>query len=533
MLAKFIQDNCLTVKGGFNNRCCLESWWTNRNFSSELQEIHDLTNQLDATIVNRCWHVVNDIYTIPACVVCNKPTKFKGFSEGYYRTCSQPCSTRDPLRNEKIRANTDHSSKSAKAKATNLERYGVSNFMASEAGKAQIARTKLERYGDPKFNNQAKIKRTNVERYGSEYWFSSEDGQRALTSRRKIHGGSFKILPDSAKLLNDFQFLLRENQNGKSIIEISEDIGVTCTAVTNKFIENGIEPIKYPSRKQVLQRKLTDKFKVYNPRCNDRKVLNPKELDIYFPERGLAVELNGLYWHSYNRLETTEERYRHWNKTKAANDLGISLIHITDREYLEKPDIIESIISNKLGSPQTAIRASKCDIREVSLSEEKAFLEANHIQGHSGSSIKLGLYHGDTLVYLMSFGKTRFDKKYEYELIRMCSLIGHRVHGAASKIFNYFIDEYQPSSVVSYCDLSKFSGGTYEQLGFTLDHISEPGYFYYKGNKIVSRYSSQKSNLKKILKSFDPELSESQNMFASGYRRYWNCGNGVYVYHKL
>lgn len=31
---------------------------------------------------------------------------------------------------------------------------------------------------------------------------------------------------------------------------------------------------------------------------NDRKVLDGKELDVYLPEKNLAIEFNGLYWHS-------------------------------------------------------------------------------------------------------------------------------------------------------------------------------------------------------------------------------------------
>jgi G:T-mismatch repair DNA endonuclease (very short patch repair protein) len=44
---------------------------------------------------------------------------------------------------------------------------------------------------------------------------------------------------------------------------------------------------------------------------NDRTVLNGKELDIYLPDYNLAIEFNGLYWHS----EDYVGKNYHLNKT--------------------------------------------------------------------------------------------------------------------------------------------------------------------------------------------------------------------------
>ena len=52
----------------------------------------------------------------------------------------------------------------------------------------------------------------------------------------------------------------------------------------------------------------------------------------------------------------------------------------------------------------------------------------------------------------MTFGKTRFSKKYEWELLRFCSKLNYHVVGAAGKLLSYFEKTYQPKSLVSYAD---------------------------------------------------------------------------------
>ena len=69
-----------------------------------------------------------------------------------------------------------------------------------------------------------------------------------------------------------------------------------------------------------------------------------------------------------------------------------------------------------------------------------------------GQKIRLGLYYNNQLVSLMTFGKSRFNKNCEYELLRYCS--HYNVVGGAEKLFKHFINEYKPSSIVSYSNLT-------------------------------------------------------------------------------
>ena len=259
-----------------------------------------------------------------------------------------------------------------------------------------------------------------------------------------------------------------------------------------------------------------------------RKIIPPKELDIYIPSKKLAIEYDGMYWHSTFEKEA---RNYHLNKTERCEEKCIQLIHIFENEWLYKQDIVKSRLKNLLGIYDATVYARKCEVREVTSKESKIFQETNHIQGACNSSVNLGLYFNNELISLMTFGKCRFNKNYEWELLRFCNKLGYHVPGAAGKLLKHFEKTYNPTSLISYADRRWSRGKLYDALGFTLDHISRPNYWYYKNGdyELKSRVNFQKHKLKDKLEKFDPKLSESENMKNNGYLKIYDCGNLVYV----
>ncbi|QPX63106.1 putative homing endonuclease [Campylobacter phage F336] len=257
---------------------------------------------------------------------------------------------------------------------------------------------------------------------------------------------------------------------------------------------------------------------------NDYSILGDKELDFYLPDHNLAIECNGDYWHSESN---GKDKNYHLDKTERCKEKGIQLLHIFESSWIEKKEIWTSIINNKLGK-SNKIMARKCVIKEVPKTEEKEFLDINHLQGFTGSSICYGLYYQDELVCLMSFGKPRFTGKYDWELIRLCTKKNTNVIGGASKLLSYF-HKNNKGSLISYSDRLYSDGSIYLKLGFTFSHYSSPGYYYFKNNKTHSRQQFMKHKLKDKLERFDPNLTESENMKVNGYNRVWDCGQGVWV----
>ena len=262
---------------------------------------------------------------------------------------------------------------------------------------------------------------------------------------------------------------------------------------------------------------------------SDRDCIKPLELDILIPQKKIAIEFDGMYWHS----EEDKPKNYHLNKTELCEAKGIQLIHIFEDEWLYKRPIVESRLKNLLGIYDKTVFARKCEVREVTPSESMKFQEENHIQGAIGAKVHLGLFCESQLISLMTFGKSRFSKKAEWELLRFCNKLGYHIPGGAGKLLKQFERAYSPKSLISYADRRWSRGKLYEALGFKLDHVSKPDYWYIDTTSefwfLQSRYQFQKHKLPKILKKFDPNRTEVENMLDNDYRRIFDCGNLVFM----
>lgn len=260
---------------------------------------------------------------------------------------------------------------------------------------------------------------------------------------------------------------------------------------------------------------------------NDRLFLGGKELDILIPSHNIAIEYNGIYWHS----ELFKSNNYHLNKTNICELKGIKLIHIFEDEWLFKEEIVKSRIKNILGLTENKIFGRNCIIKEVSSKESKEFLEKNHVQGNINSKIKLGLYYKDELVSLMTFGNLRrslglYSFSGGYELFRFCNKLNTNVIGAASKLLKYFINNYNPNEIITYADRRWSTGGLYEKLGFEFIHNSKPNYFYVFNNIRKNRFGFRKDVL--IKEGYDSNKSEHQIMLERGIYRIYDCGSKKY-----
>ena len=264
---------------------------------------------------------------------------------------------------------------------------------------------------------------------------------------------------------------------------------------------------------------------------NSKKIIPPLEIDLFVPEKMIAIEFDGLYWHSNERVD----RNYHLDKTEKCAQQGIHLIHVFENEWNSNKELVKSMISNRLGATENVVYARSCDIREVSNDERDAFLLRNHIQGTDNSKHKIGLFYRHELMSVMTFGKRKITGAApSMELMRFCSERNTRVVGGASRLFSYFVKTYNPDEVTSYANRRYSNGSLYKSLGFELSHISPPNYWYFDSDdcrlgRLHHRSKFQKHKLPTLLKEkFNPNKTEYQNMKDAGFSRIWDCGNYVY-----
>lgn len=162
----------------------------------------------------------------------------------------------------------------------------------------------------------------------------------------------------------------------------------------------------------------------------------------------------------------------HAGKTQLARKHNYRCIHVWDWDDREK--ILMMLQERK------PLYARKLSLQEISQTEANRFLKQFHMQGGSkGQTVCLGLYRDSELMEVMTFGKPRFNKNYEWELIRLCTRPGWFVVGGAERLFKTFLIRNKPNSIVSYCDWSKFSGEVYTRIGFTLKNPGVPSRHWY------------------------------------------------------
>ena len=451
-----------------------------------------------------------------------------------------------------------------KMQQTKLDRYGDSGYHNVE----KMQQTKLERYGDSGYHNIEQMKQTNLERYGVEYAQNSDIiKEKIKCTNLKRYGNEYAIGSDTVRkkivetsidkyddtnpyrgklhreLIKKFPELIGFSGNKY----ICKCLNINCDACEKKQFElpspifrrrknQGIElcpilnPILVSDGTSDIENDIYLYIKsIYSGKIiqNDRSILNGKEIDIYLPEMNLAIEFNGLYWHS----EVYKDKMYHQEKTILCENKGIQLIHIWEDDWLDKKDIVKDIIQSKLGM-NDKIPARKCTIKEVSSKESKEFLEKYHIQGNVNASIRIGLYYDDSLVEIATFGKLRNilhsnGQENQYELYRLCSKSGYTVVGGVSKLLTHFIRKYQPKQIVSYANLDISNGNVYNSF-FKKISITSPGYYWSKDG-----YKYHRSNFTKhilVKNGYDKNKTEEEIMHELGYYKVYDSGNIKYVW---
>ena len=257
------------------------------------------------------------------------------------------------------------------------------------------------------------------------------------------------------------------------------------------------------------------------------KILNGDELDIYVPDFRLAIEYDGIRWHSE---QFNKNKNYHLEKTLKCRDAGITLIHVFEDEWIKNKNLVLEKIGHFLGTiKKSVIGGRKCVVREVKYQEAKDFLNRFHLQGFAKSSVYYGAFCQDILLGVMTF--TKFED--DWELNRFCTNTNYSCPGVASKIFKQFIKDYNPDSVKSFLDRRwcfDEKNNLYTKLGFKQDAILPPDYRYTNGHgERLHKFGFRKQILHKKY-GLPLDMTENEMTAKLGYYKIWDCGLIRYIW---
>lgn len=358
---------------------------------------------------------------------------------------------------------------------------------AKESIANNVSATKQSSSEAQKEATNTKRKTTMLQRYGAEYNLQRIDVKQVLCSP--------KISESAHAKLTDYEWLYTEYvEKKRSLVDIADELNVYYGTVTEYCRKFDFE-IRQTSNYSLVEREVSQWVESLGVHCitNDRSTLRTHELDILIPSHNLAIEVNGLYWHSHDpRSSDIENKHRHLNKLNLATAAGLRLIQITDYEWKHKQSAVKSIIKHALGL-SNRIYARHCEIARINIIDAVNFASESSLAQSPKFEHAIGLFYNQVLVMIAAIDHSKN--------IHVCSALDTAVVGGVTKVLS-FVQQTQPcNDLTIQCNLLTHTGSSLEMIKFPVDSITAPTCSYTDGNKIVESSST-----------------------LSSLRRFWNCG---------
>lgn len=425
--------------------------------------------------------------------------------------------------------NMGYAAEDIKVKIINTmnDRYGVEYPMQNDEILAKSIETqKMKNNGVLAWNTE-KALNTRINKYGTISGFNSK---KTLLTMTKRYGVKYTV--HNKELFNKMKQTNLERY------------GVEYACLTDNCINNNGHTISKTNLR--FQKYLLDngiqselEFRIKN-----------QSFDLHIKNSNILIEINPTYTHNSTKAphfsknaEPTPYDY-HYNKCRFAIDNGYELISIFEWMNLDK---VLDIIKAKLHKLDIRIGANKCKVKEITQKEANLFLDKYHIQGAANSQcVCIGLFYKDELVQVQTFGKPRYNNKVDWEAIRLASKHNTYIIGGVSKGFKYFVDKYNPQTIISYNSLNISTGKTDDAQGFKLKGFSKSqGIWINTKHNNYPRYIRNSSlrvlGIDKVLgvpadkfPDYDGtyETSNEALIIREGYVKVYDCGNVTYLWTK-
>lgn len=437
------------------------------------------------------------------------------------------------------------------------ERYGVENTYQLDKSKEKSKETKLNKYGSETYNNSKQQKQTMLNKYGVSCGYNTGVAEQTIKEKYGNFGYASKEINSKIKQTNlkkyGVKYPIQNKDISKKAIENmkltnKKRYGVSynwqSTLVREHIKQTNLDKYGVPyfcmreecySKNGFTISKINKHFAnlldEYNIEYKSEFHIKNKSYD--FKIGNILLEINPTYTHNstntvwfHNSAREPLSKNYHIEKTKLALDNGYRCIHIWDWDDTNK-------IINILKLKET-IYARNCKIKEVSIEDASEFLNDYHLQGScKNQSIRLGLYYKNILVQIMTFGKPRYNKNYEYELLRLCSHKDYKIVGGAKRLFKYFMKNYKPNSIISYCDNSKFNGDVYKDLGFEMKEYGSPSKHWYNGEKHITDNLLRQRGFDQLFNTnYGKGTSNKELMIKHNFVEIYDAGQSTYIWNN-
>ena len=251
---------------------------------------------------------------------------------------------------------------------------------------------------------------------------------------------------------------------------------------------------------------------------NNKTILEGKELDIYVPSLKLAIEYNGLLWHSE---KYGKDKTYHLSKLEECEKKGIRLIQMFEDEWLLNKEICKQRILTICGlNEKPKLNIDELKTQKIDNKKEvENFISKNDIHVLSPYKIAIVCLKGQEIIGIMTF------KKFKKGFWKICNLTTNLSYNVEYKIyqklFDFFIENYDVYEIELLLDRRwRFDKeiNAILKLGFNADKKVPPSCTY---------YNSRKDKLKRFEKKEISKLTEKEQ---NNYTKIWDCGKLKYIW---
>jgi hypothetical protein len=328
-------------------------------------------------------------------------------------------------------------------------------------------------------------------------------------------------------LLSDKEYM-QNLYNEHSTVYIGTMFGISFQTVGRHLEKHGIkrDNFFYRSASEI------ELYDFISDNCQDKVIHNDRkacgiELDIYIPNLKVAIEYNGLYFHS----ELFSSRNYHKEKTAIAKDNNIRLIHVWEDDWKYHKERTKKWLLGILNlSPYTKIYGRNTQVKFIEPLQSKELFDNYHIQGFVNSSLCVGLFYKEELMSACLFKKEGSS----YNLTRYVTKDSIKIIGGFGKILKNFIKKTKKhiKNIYSFADLTwvNSDNNVYLNNGFVVNKVIPPDYKYIYNSKRCHKFGFRHKSLPKKLKEYNPLLSEHENCTKNNIFRIYDCGKIKYIY---
>mgnify|MGYP005756758865 CR=1 FL=1 len=234
---------------------------------------------------------------------------------------------------------------------------------------------------------------------------------------------------------------------------------------------------------------------------HENSLIKPYELDIYIPLMKLAIEYNGLYWHSD---KVKKDKYYHQKKYTMCKELGINLIQIYDDDWLKNQDIVKAMllyIFNK--RKKNVIKNEK--IIDMNVIDKNKFMRKNTILTNYKTRYSSMLINNIGIIAILGFNIS--DSILNIKNFTLSLSKNYSIKSVMIKFINYIKTNY-PHTTKIHIDIDNnfdLYSEELKEIGFNYIKLTSPKAYYFN-NTNYQFHTRNKNKLRKdikILKIYD------------------------------